>query len=430
MMQIRWFAAVFAVLALWPSNARAGEGAAVLKTLAGTARLTHAGAAPQPVAAGAEIFMDDIIETDAGARAVFGFADGAELVMTGKGKLVIDEYLFTPGKETGNKAVLDIIGAAFSYTGGALDKAAKPDVKLNIDYGTIGIRGTKLIGALRNGITWVYLSEGGAVLENTGGKTDLSPGYGTRIRSRADAPAPAYLWGVEEVAWLQNFVDDAGTHETPAMASNMTLKKLAPQEMQAANSPAVSAPASPAAPAAGGAAAERNAGSARSSAAADSASAAETSSAKARQAVKTDTQSGITLAWIAEEGKDATAASAADGVRQIVTHAPAIVHLARVNASSPALDNVQLRYTAEINAAALDGEAHLEFHVLLAGGKTGYVFGRDTAEGAVTASGGWKTVAGSFALKPGDVPDQVKVMLVVDGKGSVLLRNLRLLRVE
>lgn len=420
MMQIRSFAAVLAVLACWPIQAEAGDSVGILKTLTGSARLTHAGAAPVPVQPGAEIAMDDIVETDAGARAVFGFADGAELVMTGKGKLVVDEYVFDAEKKNGNKAVLDIAEAAFSYTGGALDKVARPDVKLNIDYGTIGIRGTKLVGARRNGITWVYLSEGGAVFENKGGKTDIVPGYGTRIRSRADAPAPAYPWGAEEVAWLQRFVDDAGAHETPAMASNTSVKELAPGDSRIENMPAVSAPASPAAPAAGGPAAEGNLAPAR---ATESAPA-----AKAKQSAKADASSEIALTLVTDAVKDVVVADEPEGAHRVSSEFSSIVPLALATMMPSGLENAQLQYTADVNAEALAGVAHIEVHVLLAGGKTGYVIGRDATEGVVTAGEGWKRVTGNFAINPGDVPDKIKIMLVIDGKGSVLLRNLHLRR--
>ncbi len=421
MICIRSFAVAAVLFAFWPLQAMAETGAGTLKTLTGTAQLTHAGAA-QAMKEGDTFVMNDVVETEAGSRAVFSFADGAELVMTGKGKLVIDEYVYDPAKAAGNKAVLDVLDAAFSYTGGAMDKAAKPEVKLNLDYGTIGIRGTKLIGARRNGITWVYLSEGGAVFENAGGRTDIGPGYGTRIRSKADAPVPAYPWGAEEVAWLQRFVDDAGAHETPAMASNMSSNNLAQGKLEAENMPAMSAP-SPA----GGAAAESNEMPARARAA-DSAPAAEATAAKAKQSAKADAQPEIALARAPIAGKDGLVAEESAGTLRITTGQPAIVQLAAANAATTQPQNTPLRYTAELNAQALEGAAHLEVHVLLSGGKTGYVFGRDTQDTAVTAADGWKTVTGSFSLKPEHVPDQIKISLVVDGKGSVLVRNLRLVR--
>ena len=424
MLCIRSFAVVVVLSAVLPLQAMAETGVGTLKTLAGTAHLTHAGAA-QAMKEGDTVGMDDVVETEAGSRAVFSFADGAELVMTGKGKLVIDEYVYDPAKTAGNKAVLDVLDAAFSYTGGAMDKAAKPEVKLNLDYGTIGIRGTKLIGARRNGITWVYLSEGGAVFENAGGKTDITPGYGTRIRSKADAPAPAYPWGAEEVAWLQRFVDDAGAHETPAMASNMSSKNMAQEQLQAENMPALSAPASPAAPTAGGAA-QGNEMPARSRAA-DSVPAAGAPAAKAKQSVRADAQAEIALVRAAA-GKDGLVAEEAADTLRVTTGQPAIVPLAAANAETARLQNMPLRYTAELSAQALDGAAHLEVHVLLSGGKKGYVFGRDTQDTAVIPADGWKTVTGSFMLKPDDVADQIKISLVVDGKGSVLVRNLRLVR--
>lgn len=425
MLCIRSFAVVVVLSAVLPLQAMAETGVGTLKTLAGTAHLTHAGAA-QAMKEGDTVGIDDVVETEAGSRAVFSFADGAELVMTGKGKLVIDEYVYDPAKMAGNKAVLDVLDAAFSYTGGAMDKAAKPEVKLNLDYGTIGIRGTKLIGARRNGITWVYLSEGGAVFENAGGKTDIAPGYGTRIRSKADAPAPAYPWGAEEVAWLQRFVDDAGAHETPAMASNMSSKNIAQEQLQAENMPALSAPASPAEPTVGGGA-QGNEMSARSRAA-DSAPAAEAPAAKAKQSVRADAQPEIALVRASAAGKDGLIAEEAANTLRVTTGQPAIVPLAAADAETSRLQNTPLRYTAELNAQALDGTAHLEVHVLLSGRKTGYVFGRDTQDTAVTPADGWKTVTGSFNLKPEDVPDQIKIGLVVDGKGSVLVRNLRLVR--
>lgn len=421
MICIRSFAVAAVLFAVWPFQATAETGIGTLKMLTGTARLTHAGAA-QTMKEGDAVGMEDMVETEAGSRAVFSFADGAELVMTGKGKLVIDEYVYDPAKTAGNKAVLDVLDAAFSYTGGAMDKAAKPEVKLNLDYGTIGIRGTKLIGARRNGITWVYLSEGGAVFENAGGRTDMTPGYGTRIRSKADAPAPAYPWGAEEVAWLQRFVDDAGAHETPAMASNMLSNNLAQGKLATENMPAMSAP-SPA----GGVAAESNEMSARARVA-DSAPATEAPAApaaKAKQSAKSDAQPEIALVRAAA-GKDGVVAEEAVGTLRVTTGQPAIIQLAAANAAMTKQQNTPLRYTAELNAQALEGAAHLEIHVLLSGGKTGYVFGRDTQDTAVTAADGWKTVTGSFTLKPDDVPDQIKISMVVDGKGSVLVRGLRL----
>ncbi len=414
MFYARPFIVAMALLALWPLQAVAEGGIGTLKTLTGTAHLAHAGATAQDMKQGDAVAMDDFIETDAGSRAVFGFADGAELVMTGKGRLVIDEYVFDADKKTGNKAVLDIFESAFSYTGGALDKGAKPEVKLNIDYGTIGIRGTKLIGARRNGITWVYLSEGGAVFENTGGTTDLAPGYGTRIRSKADAPAPAYLWGPEEVAWLQRFVDDAGVHETPAMASNMSTKKTVEKASRAEGAmPAASAPA---APSEGPSANE--AGSARGRV--------DGSAAQMTDKAKSTARPEILLVRSAAPGKNIVMTEDSAGTLRLTTDLPAIAQLSAANVIPENLEGKQLYYMAELNAVDLKGAAHLEFHVLLSGGKTGYVFGRDAPDSAVTATDGWKTVTGSFALQHGERPAQIKASLVIDGMGSVLVRNLRL----
>lgn len=214
---------ILAVLALLltAAPAYAGDGIGVLQELTGTVRVTHVAAgqtAAQEMKPQDPVFMDDVIETDQGARAIFTFADGAELVITGQGKFTVDEYAYDAEKGTG-KAILDLIGLAFSYAGGKMDK--NDDVTLNMNYGSIGIRGTKIFGVLRNGLNWVYLEEGAAQVSNKGGETTLAPGFGTRISAKEEMPAPAYQWGEAEIAWLKRLVDDPSSHETPLMASNM-----------------------------------------------------------------------------------------------------------------------------------------------------------------------------------------------------------------
>ncbi len=421
-MMLRSFVPMLAVLVLMPFHAMAADAAGTLKTLTGTAHITRAGSAPQGIAAGAAVAVNDIVETDAGARAVFSFSDGAELVMTGKGRLVIDEYVFDADKKSGNKAVLDIFEAAFSYTGGALDKGVKPEVKLNIDYGTIGIRGTKLVGARRNGITWIYLSEGGALFENTGGKTEIAPGYGTRISGKAEAPAPAYLWGEAEIAWLQRFVDDPASHETPAMASNMDFKKAMPSAERA---PALSAPAAPAAmPEPSGGASN---GAASGMVASEPSAKAKQSRAGVSDAAPAESAQQPDGPPIFEYKRGSTVAGSlitedGGGNLRIDAREPVTVQLAEVNVAAYKLQNTVLLYAADVKASALNGSAHLQVLVHFPGNKAGQIYASDMAAGE------WKPLTGEFALPPGNMPDVIKVNLVIDGTGSVLLRNLRLMR--
>ena len=167
---------------------------------AGDVTITHDGdKTASALKNGAAIDENDVIMTTDHSRVKVEFADKTELVIANKGSFTINNYIYDPANPAKNKARFSILKAAFYYVGGLIDKGAKPDVEINLDLGTIGIRGTKLMRAMRNGECWIYLEEGKITVSNKGGAVTLASGEGTITvkGKKRSAPQAPHAWSDE-----------------------------------------------------------------------------------------------------------------------------------------------------------------------------------------------------------------------------------------
>ena len=94
---------------------------------------------------GDDIFANDVVVT--GAKSAIGivFIDGMEFNLGSEAELLIDEFVFDQSQSTGEQSLAAIKGA-FSYQSGLLGKADPSAVTIKTALGTLGIRGTKLLG--------------------------------------------------------------------------------------------------------------------------------------------------------------------------------------------------------------------------------------------------------------------------------------------
>jgi hypothetical protein len=190
----------------------AGKAAGV----AGEVTIAHNGAPTfVPLHAGDTIYVSDIIETGAQSRAQIIFADGTDLIVGSNGKVTIDEYVFDPAKPDTGHAHTSILNAAFQYVDGALGKVKKPDVRLDLNFGSIGIRGTKILRGMKGGECWVYLADGDAYVYNDKGSVPLKPGQGTKMTDKKVAPVAAQDWTDADVEWIRAELRPA---ESPPLA--------------------------------------------------------------------------------------------------------------------------------------------------------------------------------------------------------------------
>jgi hypothetical protein len=205
-------AAMAALIALNPSAVFAADAVGKASEVEGAITLTHGGSSAA-LKDGAAIAEGDTLETTDKSRTRIVFDDKTDLVVAGKGKVKIDSYVYDPKNAGNDNAHLSLLGVAFSYVGGLLDKGKDPKVKLDLDFGSIGIRGTKIYRAMNHMECWIYVERGKVDVSNKGGSVHLKDGQGTIMSASDKAPAAAHIWSDKDVAWLKSQVADPRLHK-------------------------------------------------------------------------------------------------------------------------------------------------------------------------------------------------------------------------
>lgn len=111
------------------------------------------------------------------------------------------------------------------------------------------------------------------------------------------------------------------------------------------------------------------------------------------------------------------------GSLKIAVSGPTVVRLFEV--SDIEVEDARLLYQAKVRSEALEGTAYLEMWCHFPG--RGEFFSR-SLNNAVTATTEWTTQETLFFLKEGEKPDLIRLNLVVDGKGTVWVDDIRLVK--
>jgi len=127
------------------------------------------------------------------------------------------------------------------------------------------------------------------------------------------------------------------------------------------------------------------------------------------------TQTGIELDnKVASEGK---------GSLRIIADGPTTVRLLEVSGLD--VENERLIYQAKLRTEGVEGQVYLEMWCHFPG--KGEFFSRGL-QTPLTGTMNWTTEETPFFLKKGDKPDYVKLNLVVNGKGTAWIDDIRLLK--
>ena len=110
----------------------------------GTVQVTRAGLVIT-LQVGDSIHLDDIISTGSDSEVFLRFIDDMEFRLGSEGRLAINSFVYDEVNSSGTQ-VLSIISGAFSYASGLIERSDPNSVELLTPYGTIGIRGTKILG--------------------------------------------------------------------------------------------------------------------------------------------------------------------------------------------------------------------------------------------------------------------------------------------
>lgn len=425
-MAMKGFLFSFFVLFLAVSPACAADDAGAVKEVTGEVKILREKAEPVAATVGEPVFEKDVIEMSEGARAVIGFADGAELVISGKGRLEVDKFLYDADKPEKSSAVLGIFNAAFSYVGGLMDKSKDTNVRIDMDYGSIGIRGTTVYGMMKNNVNWVYLEKGAVTVKNGGGMVELTNGYGTSFIGKEETPRPAWLWGEDQIAWIKRAVTDPSSLYAPAMASNTLRQREAVGKKAARAEEEAQAGAGGAPPALGRAAGRVDMAAKTSEAPAASAPVAPAEAKAEVVAADIAPKDIAVIEKVSPETVGVKLLREKGGALRVETKWPVTVNLAEVDVSKEKLQDTVLHYKADLMSSDLKGAAYLEMWVHFPGEEGGYFFSRGLGDMLQGETEDWQTFQTPFFLKKGQMPDSVILNLVIKGKGSVSVKNIRL----
>lgn len=191
-----------------PSLAHANIVVGKVQDVTGEVLLRHAAKSQLiEIEPGMDIELGDTIMTTQDGLVKIVFLDNSTLSLNGDdGELVIDQYVYDPANPADGTARFTILRASFEFIGGLLDKGEKEAVQIQMDFGSIGVRGTKVLRSMRKNQCWVYLEEGNIRVFNDKGEVFLAAGEGTHIMKRNEAPMPAEPWSQEDIDWVKGAV--------------------------------------------------------------------------------------------------------------------------------------------------------------------------------------------------------------------------------
>lgn len=127
------------------------------------------------------------------------------------------------------------------------------------------------------------------------------------------------------------------------------------------------------------------------------------------------TQSGAQL--------DRENSSDGKGALRIAATGPTIVRLFETGDID--VENARLLYEAKVRSDGLDGPVYLEMWCHFPG--KGEFFSRNP-QAAVSGTSGWTSMSTPFFLKKGENPDNIRLNLVIEGKGTVWIDDIRLVK--
>jgi hypothetical protein len=102
---------------------------------------------------------------------------------------------------------------------------------------------------------------------------------------------------------------------------------------------------------------------------------------------------------------------------------PAVVRLFEI--TDVEVENARLIYNAKVRTEGVEGQVYLEMWCHFPG--KGEFFSRNVHT-PLTGTTNWTTMETVFFLKKGEKPDYIKINLVINGKGTVWIDDIRLIK--
>lgn len=185
------------VIALLPALVlaqAAGGSIGQIVALQGTATAVGADGKSRPLALKSPLFMKDKLVTEAGSRLQILFIDESTIAQGEKSELVIDEYVFAPGKKEDNACSLSLTRGVFRVVTDKITKLNPARFKVKTKMATIGIRGCDLgfeVGPDEEHIYVIMLQGNERIIVE-------------RLRSASETRRRGFLGFLQHLPWIRS----------------------------------------------------------------------------------------------------------------------------------------------------------------------------------------------------------------------------------
>ncbi|MBL8672915.1 MAG: FecR domain-containing protein [Alphaproteobacteria bacterium] len=183
----------------------AAETAGQVEEIEGTAEAMRPGQQARRLAAGAPVYVGDVVRTGPDSSLGLKFLDDTEFDIGPQAELTIDAFVYQPARSVGDFAATVAVGA-FRFVSGGVARLKDDAMRVVVPIGTIGVRGTHVAGEATREETSIALLDADddrptrIVLRNDAGSTVIDrPGFGTTLRSRRDRPRAAERFSDDRV---------------------------------------------------------------------------------------------------------------------------------------------------------------------------------------------------------------------------------------
>ena len=152
-----------------------------------------------PVEVNAPVYLNDTIETGGESKVHILFNDDTEITLGENALLSVDGYVYDPANTATSQGRFSLLRGAFIFASGLINKTDKPDVRLNVAYGSIGMRGTTVWGGETDGQYGVFVVDGQVSVETNRGRVILNKGDGTDLSGLDKKPGKPKQWGAGRI---------------------------------------------------------------------------------------------------------------------------------------------------------------------------------------------------------------------------------------
>ncbi len=150
------------------STASLGAKVGVAAGVKGSVQLARDGGVGKVVSSGAEIFLGDKISTDAKGSLQILLLDQTTFTIGANSAIVVDQFIYDPATDAG-KVSVRVVEGTFRFITGKIAHKNPENMQVDLPNGTIGIRGTMVMGRVHGTNSRVILT-GPGDKNNTGNR--------------------------------------------------------------------------------------------------------------------------------------------------------------------------------------------------------------------------------------------------------------------